>query len=303
MQFCLNAPPAVVSAPSSPERTANVFRGVHGFVSGHGSSGDGLPWLGVLARWDDSVGTTIGDRVGALARVVGAICRHATNLLILRNLAEKVRQHRRVADMASGDLDGSDLQRLLVDPEVDLAPDPPFGAAMLAYVPLAFALDLDAGAVDQQVQRPLGAAIRDVYGSVFWRRDSVLKLGTVTDAKGRPIRFFMSAGRVSDYTGAAALLDSLRQADWFLANRGYDADWLRKALQDRGIKACIPGRTSRKKTIQAPLQKAQSHRDHVRSSEGLETCRHTLRQVPRDIPLCNRIGRNRSVLAMIKNEP
>ena len=53
----------------------------------------------------------------------------------------------------------------------------------------------------------------------------------------------------SDYTGAAALLDSLPQADWFLADRGYDADWLRKALQDRGIKACIPGRTSRKKTV------------------------------------------------------
>ncbi len=50
------------------------------------------------------------------------------------------------------------------------------------------------------------------------------KLHAVTDAKGRPIRFFMSAGQVSDYTGAAALLDSLPQADWLLADRGYDAD-------------------------------------------------------------------------------
>ena len=80
-------------------------------------------------------------------------------------------------------------------------------------------------------------------------RERNTKLHAVTDAKGRPIRLFMSAGQVSDYTGAAALLDSLPQADWFLADRGYDADWLRKALQDRGIKACIPGRTSRKKTI------------------------------------------------------
>ena len=29
------------------------------------------------------------------------------------------------------------------------------------------------------------------------------KLHAITDAKGRPIRFFMSAGQVSDYTGAA----------------------------------------------------------------------------------------------------
>ncbi|MFN4101253.1 MAG: transposase, partial [Pararhodobacter sp.] len=64
-----------------------------------------------------------------------------------------------------------------------------------------------------------------------------------------PIRFFMSAGQVSDYTGAAALLDTIPQADWLLADRGYDADWLGKALQDRGIKAGIPGRNSRKKTV------------------------------------------------------
>lgn len=32
------------------------------------------------------------------------------------------------------------------------------------------------------------------------------KLHAVTDARGRPIRFFLSAGQVSDYTGAAALL-------------------------------------------------------------------------------------------------
>ena len=75
------------------------------------------------------------------------------------------------------------------------------------------------------------------------------KLHAVTDAKGRPIRFFISAGPVSDYTGAAALLDSLPKADWFLADRGYDADWLREALEDKGISACIPGRKSRKKTV------------------------------------------------------
>ena len=35
----------------------------------------------------------------------------------------------------------------------------------------------------------------------------------------------MTAGQVSDYTGAAALLDSLPKAQWMLADRGYDADW------------------------------------------------------------------------------
>ena len=62
--------------------------------------------------------------------------------------------------MAPCDLDCANLQCFLVDPEMDLAPDAPFGSTMLAGVPLAFALDFDTRAVDQQVQRPLGAAIR-----------------------------------------------------------------------------------------------------------------------------------------------
>jgi transposase len=67
------------------------------------------------------------------------------------------------------------------------------------------------------------------------------KLHAVTDARGRPIRFFMTAGQVSDYTGARALLRSLPAADWLLADRGYDADWFREALIDKKITPCIPG--------------------------------------------------------------
>ena len=75
------------------------------------------------------------------------------------------------------------------------------------------------------------------------------KLHAVTDAEGRPLRFFMTAGQVSDYTGAAALLNSLPSADWLLADRGYDADWFRDALKDKGIKPCIPGRKSRGRPV------------------------------------------------------
>ena len=75
------------------------------------------------------------------------------------------------------------------------------------------------------------------------------KLHAVTDAKGRPLRFFMTAGQVSDYTGAAALLGSLPAAEWLIADRGYDADWFRDALKDKGIRPCIPGRKSRAETV------------------------------------------------------
>tara|TARA_R100000750_G_scaffold62842_1_gene58474 strand:+ start:4773 stop:5162 length:390 start_codon:yes stop_codon:yes gene_type:complete len=75
------------------------------------------------------------------------------------------------------------------------------------------------------------------------------KLHAVTDASGRPIRFFITAGQVSDYTGARALVSGLPSADWLLGDRGYDADWFREALVEKGIKPCIPGRKSRDKPV------------------------------------------------------
>jgi transposase len=75
------------------------------------------------------------------------------------------------------------------------------------------------------------------------------KLHAVTDANERPISLFMTAGQVSDYIGAAALLDSLPRAQWLLGDRGYGADCFREALQAKGITPCIPGRKSRSEPI------------------------------------------------------
>jgi hypothetical protein len=49
----------------------------------------------------------------------------------------------------------------------------------------------------------------------------------------------MTAGQVSDYTGAAAIRGSIPSADWLLADRGYDGDGFREALKDKSTKLCI----------------------------------------------------------------
>jgi transposase len=59
----------------------------------------------------------------------------------------------------------------------------------------------------------------------------------------------MTAGQVSDYIGAAALLDSLPRVQWLLGDRSDDAAWFRDALQAKGITPCIPGRTSRTEPV------------------------------------------------------
>jgi hypothetical protein len=122
------------------------------------------------------MGPAFGDGVVALARVVGPVGGDACDLLIGRDLAEQLRQHGRIAYVAAGDLDRPDLQRLLIDPDVDLAPDAALGTAMLARVPLAFSLDLDpprrfartGGAyrldVDQERQRALRPTMRNGDG-------------------------------------------------------------------------------------------------------------------------------------------
>ena len=71
----------------------------------------------------------------------------------------------------------------------------------------------------------------------------------MTDAKGRPIRLFLTAGQTSDYTGARALLPSIPSTAALLADRGYDADWSRNALIERGTAPCIPSRKTRKLAI------------------------------------------------------
>ena len=75
------------------------------------------------------------------------------------------------------------------------------------------------------------------------------KLHAVTDAAGRPIRTYLSGGQTSDHNGARTPVGTLPAAQLLLADRGYDADWFRKALKDKGISPCIPSRKGRKVPI------------------------------------------------------
>ena len=72
------------------------------------------------------------------------------------------------------------------------------------------------------------------------------KLHTVCDGQGRPIIMLLSEGQMSDHKGASLLFSALPQAKELLADKGYDSDWFRTALTERGITPCIPPRKNRK---------------------------------------------------------
>lgn len=59
----------------------------------------------------------------------------------------------------------------------------------------------------------------------------------------------MVSAQRSDYIGARALLDVPSPAKHLLADRGYDADWYRAKLENKGIRPCIPSRKGRKLPI------------------------------------------------------
>jgi transposase len=76
------------------------------------------------------------------------------------------------------------------------------------------------------------------------------KLHAVCDGYGRPLIMLLSEGQMSDYKGAALMLPALPKAEELLGDKGYDADWFRQALAERGITACIPSKSNRKKPIE-----------------------------------------------------
>ena len=86
------------------------------------------------------------------------------------------------------------------------------------------------------------------------------KLHAVCDDQGRPLVMLLSEGQMSDYKGAALMIDALPPAKDMLADRGYDADWFRKALIRRAITPCIPSKANRKVPI--PYDKALYRQRH-----------------------------------------
>ena len=71
------------------------------------------------------------------------------------------------------------------------------------------------------------------------------KIHAAVDALGNPIRLFLTQGQTSEYTLANELISGL-QADYVIADRGYDSDSFVQAIHAGGAEAVIPPRCNRK---------------------------------------------------------
>ena len=76
------------------------------------------------------------------------------------------------------------------------------------------------------------------------------KLHALCYGQGRPLIMLLGEGQMSEYKGAALMLNDLPRVKELLGDRGYDADWFRQALAERCITACIPSKSNGKAPIE-----------------------------------------------------
>jgi len=68
------------------------------------------------------------------------------------------------------------------------------------------------------------------------------------DALGNPVRFILTGGQVHDILQTEDLISGI-SFEHLLADKGYDADWLRERIANAGAAAVIPSTRSRSQAI------------------------------------------------------
>jgi transposase len=75
------------------------------------------------------------------------------------------------------------------------------------------------------------------------------KIHAVVDRSGLPVRLALTTGEAHDNRLAAKLLSRLKSGSMLLADRGYDADWLRDLVRQHGAWANIPPKRNRTEAL------------------------------------------------------
>jgi transposase len=75
------------------------------------------------------------------------------------------------------------------------------------------------------------------------------KVHALVDTNGLPVRLALTAGEAHDNRLAGKLLSRLKSKTMLLADRGYDADWIRSLAAEKGAWANIPPRCNRTEPI------------------------------------------------------
>ena len=109
----------------------------------------------------------------------------------------------------------------------------------------------------QMIDTPLCAFISTRLASLATRKQSMgrsrggltSKIHAVVDSSGLPVRLAFTTGEAHDNRLAAKLLSRLKSGTMLLADRGYDADWIRAFVRQHGAWANIPPKRNRTEAL------------------------------------------------------
>ncbi len=74
------------------------------------------------------------------------------------------------------------------------------------------------------------------------------KIHLCADAHGNPINFEITGGEVHDSQIAPALIEGIEEADYLIADKGYDSENIREYARKKDMKPIIPRRSSSHKS-------------------------------------------------------
>ena len=75
------------------------------------------------------------------------------------------------------------------------------------------------------------------------------KIHALVDTNGLPVRLALTPGEAHDNQLAGKLLSRMKPGSMLLADRGYDADWIRELAMKKGAWANIPPKRNRSEPI------------------------------------------------------
>lgn len=91
---------------------------------------------------------------------------------------------------------------------------------------------------------------------------------------GLPLQIELSPGQMHDAPMAELLLQDLPQGTSLLADRGYDADWIRELIEDQNCTPVIPPKSNRTEEIPFSRRKYRKRNLVERCINKLKQFRH-----------------------------
>src|SRR6056297_1098516 len=88
------------------------------------------------------------------------------------------------------------------------------------------------------------------------------KIHALTNQDGLPIRYELTPGQAHDAPPCKTLLDNLQPGQHVLADKAYDADWIRDMIWEQGAIDVIPPKANRKLPTEFDPQSDRRQFDH-----------------------------------------